>query len=71
MGIRGRIMKEFKVSEFNKKHKITSYHVEERSVCKIHGRMTQVPCTMYMYCIKCEDEKEVLSDGNFRSGGAG
>ncbi len=39
--------------------KITSYHADERSMCPIHNCiMARVPCTMYVYCLECEKEKD-------------
>lgn len=37
--------------------KITTYHVEEKDFCEKHNiKMTQIPCSMYVYCAKCEEE---------------
>jgi len=39
-------------------HKLTTYHMEEKTICDIHGcKMTQVPCSMYVFCRECENAK--------------
>jgi hypothetical protein len=39
--------------------KLTTYHIEEKTFCDIHNcEMVQVPCSMYVYCPKCEDAKK-------------
>jgi hypothetical protein len=38
--------------------KLTTYNVNEKAVCDIHHcKMIQVPCTMFVFCRKCENEK--------------
>ena len=33
--------------------------MEEKAFCDIHGcKMVQVPCSMYVYCPECENEKQ-------------
>lgn len=39
--------------------KLTTYHIEEKTFCDIHNcKMVQVPCSMYVYCPKCEEAKK-------------
>ena len=39
--------------------KLTTYLAEEKPICDIHKcKMTQVPCSMYVFCRECENEKD-------------
>ena len=38
--------------------KLTTYRMDEKDRCEKHDcKMVQVPCSMYVYCPHCEDEK--------------